>query len=207
MPPPESAFLAEIHAAPGDPCPKLVFADWLEEQGDLRGSLIRAQEQVKQAEDVQLIAERDALARQLWNAQQKNLRQQLLKQSPDRVQLVLAADTTGRTLSVFEYHFPKDRRPRQAIEALRALLRGEVDEAAWRSAQQAAQPAARLGGDRTGQAVDAICASDPVKMVSLSGRVGGAKEREWQLTRLVDLRLYGAEFPCAELQAGDQQGS
>ena len=43
MPPPESAFLAEIHAAPGDPCPKLVFADWLEEQGDPRAEFIRLQ--------------------------------------------------------------------------------------------------------------------------------------------------------------------
>lgn len=37
----EEAFWAAIEHAPEDALPKLVFADWLEEQGDLRGQCLR----------------------------------------------------------------------------------------------------------------------------------------------------------------------
>src|SRR5262245_59308007 len=37
----EADFIAEILAHPGDEGPLLVFADWLEERGDVRGELIR----------------------------------------------------------------------------------------------------------------------------------------------------------------------
>ncbi|MEK6234825.1 MAG: TIGR02996 domain-containing protein [Planctomycetales bacterium] len=37
----EQAFLAEIAPNPGDDAPRLIFADWLEECGDLRAELLR----------------------------------------------------------------------------------------------------------------------------------------------------------------------
>jgi uncharacterized protein (TIGR02996 family) len=39
----ESEFLLAVQAAPDDDAPRLVWADWLEEHGDPRGELIRAQ--------------------------------------------------------------------------------------------------------------------------------------------------------------------
>jgi uncharacterized protein (TIGR02996 family) len=37
----EAAFWAAIRAAPEDALPKLVFADWLDERGDVRGACLR----------------------------------------------------------------------------------------------------------------------------------------------------------------------
>lgn len=37
----EEAFLRAIREAPDDPAPRLIFADWLEEQGDPRCEIIR----------------------------------------------------------------------------------------------------------------------------------------------------------------------
>lgn len=41
LPAEELPFLAEIGAAPDDDGPRLVFADWLEERGDIRGEMLR----------------------------------------------------------------------------------------------------------------------------------------------------------------------
>ncbi|MEK6239356.1 MAG: TIGR02996 domain-containing protein, partial [Planctomycetales bacterium] len=37
----EQDFLREIAANPSDDAPRLIFADWLEERGDLRADLLR----------------------------------------------------------------------------------------------------------------------------------------------------------------------
>ena len=37
----ENAFLRAIRTAPGDATPRLVYADWLEERGDVRGEYLR----------------------------------------------------------------------------------------------------------------------------------------------------------------------
>src|SRR5207237_8177394 len=39
----DDAFLRTIAAAPDDDAPRLVYADWLEERGDPRGTSVRAQ--------------------------------------------------------------------------------------------------------------------------------------------------------------------
>jgi uncharacterized protein (TIGR02996 family) len=39
----EDAFLRGIRAHPGDDALRLVYADWLEERGDLRGNFLRLQ--------------------------------------------------------------------------------------------------------------------------------------------------------------------
>jgi uncharacterized protein (TIGR02996 family) len=43
----EAAFLRAAHAAPGDAAPRLVYADWLEERGDPRASVIRLGERLR----------------------------------------------------------------------------------------------------------------------------------------------------------------
>ena len=44
------AFLQRIRAYPDDDAPRLVFADWLDEQGDPRGDFIRVQVALAQLE-------------------------------------------------------------------------------------------------------------------------------------------------------------
>lgn len=44
----DSHFLAAIAAAPLDSLPKLVYADWLDERGDVRGELIRLEEETRE---------------------------------------------------------------------------------------------------------------------------------------------------------------
>jgi uncharacterized protein (TIGR02996 family) len=41
----DQAFLRAIRASPGDLSPRLVYADWLEERGDVRGEFLRVQAQ------------------------------------------------------------------------------------------------------------------------------------------------------------------
>jgi len=53
----EQDFFAAILDHPHDSVPRLVYADWLDEQGDARGELIRIQEQLRQVD----AANRDAL--------------------------------------------------------------------------------------------------------------------------------------------------
>ena len=44
----DAAFLAAIRAAPNDTASRLVYADWLEERGDLRSELVRIEEEMRQ---------------------------------------------------------------------------------------------------------------------------------------------------------------
>lgn len=54
-------WLADIRARPDDDAPRLVYADWLIEQGDARGELIRVQCQLARAKTDALLAEEAAL--------------------------------------------------------------------------------------------------------------------------------------------------
>jgi uncharacterized protein (TIGR02996 family) len=47
----EAAFLAAIRAAPGDPTPRLIYADWLDDRGDPRAEFVRLQHQLAEALD------------------------------------------------------------------------------------------------------------------------------------------------------------
>ena len=42
--PTDADFLAAVSAAGADRLPRLVYADWLDERGDVRGELIRLEE-------------------------------------------------------------------------------------------------------------------------------------------------------------------
>lgn len=54
-------WIADIRARPDDDAPRLVYADWLIEQGDARGELIRVQCQLARAKTEALVAEEAAL--------------------------------------------------------------------------------------------------------------------------------------------------
>jgi len=60
---------------------------------------------------------------------------------------IRAADCAERVLPYFEAAHPEDGRPRQAIEAGRAWVRGEITTAAARAAAFAAHAAARNATD------------------------------------------------------------
>lgn len=47
----EQAFLEAIRSNPGDVAQRLIYADWLEEQGDWRGEYIRRRQQLESAAD------------------------------------------------------------------------------------------------------------------------------------------------------------
>jgi uncharacterized protein (TIGR02996 family) len=44
----EAGFLQAIQENPNDPAPRLVYADWLEERGDVRGEFLRLEHQLTQ---------------------------------------------------------------------------------------------------------------------------------------------------------------
>jgi hypothetical protein len=61
----------------------------------------------------------------------------------DRELRLFAADCAERVLYIFEKHYPKDDRPRKAIQAARDFADGKIDAAAWAAARAAAWDAAR----------------------------------------------------------------
>jgi hypothetical protein len=70
-----------------------------------------------------------------------------LSENDRRVLAVWAADCAERTLAVFEAHAPGDTRPRDAIDGLRALARGELGIGRVRALAAHAHAAAREVGD------------------------------------------------------------
>ena len=83
----------------------------------------------------------------------------------DKIARLFACDCTERTLPIFEKKYPKDKRPRQAIEVARKFANGEATQKELAAAGDAAWAAA--GGD----AWDAARAA----------------EREWQTQQLREL--------------------
>ncbi|WP_152391857.1 putative immunity protein [Paenibacillus guangzhouensis] len=134
----------------------------------------------------------------------------LAKQTDHRLLARWATDCAEHVLSLFEAHCPGDNRPREAIEAGRAWVRGEIPMVEARAAafashtaardieHPAACAAARAAGHASatahvaGHAVHAAtyaakaaayAADDPSETSSSI-----AKERDWQYQRLLDLQ-------------------
>ncbi|MDQ4501607.1 putative immunity protein [Sinomonas sp. ASV322] len=66
-----------------------------------------------------------------------------------RAHTLMAAEAASRVLVLFERERPGDARPRRAVEAAFAWIRGEVDDAEARAASVAAEAAAK---EATGEA-------------------------------------------------------
>ena len=104
-----------------------------------------------------------------------------------------AADCAEHVLTYFEEKCPKDNRPRKAIEAVRAWVRGEITLSEARAAAFAAHAAARdadqAAARAAARAADHAAATAHVAgharhaatyAVIATGPIAAAKERDWQ---------------------------
>ena len=117
---------------------------------------------------------------------------------------VWAADCAERVLPYFEANYPQDNRPRLAIEAVRAWVRGEMKMTEARKAAFAAHAAARAADPVTGRTCSAARAAGHAAATahvathavhaaayaatSVRDTNGDTvEEREWQYQHLLEL--------------------
>ena len=126
---------------------------------------------------------------------------ELLSKRSHRTLVLWAADCAERVLPYFEEKYPKDNRPRKAIEAGRAWVRGEIALSEARTAAFAAHAAARdtnqdaacAAGRAAGHAAaTAHVAGHAVHASTYAAKAAScsadtSKERNWQFQRLLDL--------------------
>jgi len=121
-----------------------------------------------------------------------------------------AADCAERVLPYFEDKYPKDDRPRKAIEAGRAWVRGEMAMTEARAAAFAAHAAARDATDAAARsaaraaghaaatahvAAHARHAAAYAVTAAVDAGVTAATERDWQYRRLPE-HLRPVAFPA-----------
>ena len=123
---------------------------------------------------------------------------ELADKTDHRTLAIWATDGAEHVLSYFEERYPKDDRPRKAIEAGRAWVRGEISVGDARSAALAAHAAARVAEDGSPRAA-ARAAGHAAATAHMAGHAvhaadyaanANAKERDWQYQHLLDLRKY-----------------
>jgi hypothetical protein len=133
---------------------------------------------------------------------------ELVSKSEHKILAIWATDCAERVLPYFEEKYPEDNRPRKAIEAGRAWVRGELTmtearkaafatHAAARDANQVAEAcsAARAAGHASATAhvakhavYAATYAATAVRAAdSIHADAATAKERDWQYQHLLDL--------------------
>ncbi len=120
---------------------------------------------------------------------------------PDNMLLVLwAADCAEHVLPYFEKEYPKDDRPRKAIETVRVWVRGEIKFSEVRNVALAAHAAARDSKNLSACAA-ARSAGHAVATAHVAGHAphaanyavkaaeaaGVSDEREWQYSHLPEL--------------------
>ena len=125
-----------------------------------------------------------------------------------------AADCAEHVLGLFEKSCPDDDRPRRAVEAARAWVRGEIavgmarkaalaaHDAARHTAEPAARAAARAAGHAAataqlaGHAAQAATyAATAVSLAGVSDAAAAAGERRWQHRQIPD-HLVRVAFPA-----------
>lgn len=117
-----------------------------------------------------------------------------------RTLVIWAADCAEHVLPYFEEKYQKDNRPRKAIEACRAWVRGEISVGAARSAAFAAHASARDADEGMARAASRAAghaaatihvATHAVHTANYSAIAatfaGTDKERDWQYKHLLDL--------------------
>ena len=116
----------------------------------------------------------------------------------EQEQRLIAADFAEHVLPLFEADYPDDDRPRKAIEAARAFVRGQITieqleaarDAAWAAASAAASAAARdaaLAATRDAAlaaARDAAWAAAGDAARAAARAAAGDAERAWQQQRI-----------------------
>ena len=137
-----------------------------------------------------------------------------LDEEDHRLLVLWAADCAEHVLSCFEEKYQEDDRPRKAIEAGRAWVRGEltvskVREAAFGShaaARDAGHSAARAAARAAGHAAATAHVADHARhaaaysvtavAVAIPISATAATERDWQYRRLPE-RLRSVVFPLS----------
>lgn len=121
---------------------------------------------------------------------------ELADKTDHRTLAIWATDCAEHVLSYFEERYPKDDRPRKAIEAGRAWVRGEISVGDARSAAVAAHAAARASEEGAPRAA-ARAAGHAAATAHMAGHAvhaadyaANVKERDWQYQHLLDLRNY-----------------
>jgi hypothetical protein len=206
--------LADIHADPESPTLKLSYAAQFADWSDPRGELIRAQEAFrhnpKDSEAGNLCLR---LAAQILHSVPNRYRvlDRLCELLEDRYLVMFGADCAERALWLFEATRPGDDRPRRAIQAARAFAAGRIKmsemhaigEAAWRAARESGEDIAEQAGSAAATAAlfgAEIGGSNPLEYASFAigdyGKPGSSEgEGRWQTGRLIDLWLYGWDYP------------
>ena len=109
-----------------------------------------------------------------------------------RALAIWAAECAERVLPYFEEEYPKDNRPRKAVEAARAWARGEIAVSEARAAAFAAHAAARdVDRDHAGARAAARAAGHAATYAVTAATHAAAfaaavdaKERDWQYRHL-----------------------
>lgn len=113
-------------------------------------------------------------------------REMRLDKGDHRSLVLWATDCAEHVLPYFEEKYPKDDRPRKAVEAGRAWVRGEIALSEARAAAFAAHAAAR-DADQAAARAAARAAGHAAATAHVAGHAGHAattKERDWQYRHL-----------------------
>ena len=135
---------------------------------------------------------------------------ELVSKLDHKTLVIWATDCAQHVLPYFEEKYPKDNRPRKAIQAGRAWIRGEIAMSEARTAAFAAHAAARDANTDAARAAaraaghaaaTAHVADHAVHAATYAARATGhtvdsldvdaaiAKERVWQYQQLLNLRV------------------
>ena len=135
---------------------------------------------------------------------------ELLSKLDHKTLVIWATDCAQHALPYFEEKYTKDNRPRKAIQAGRAWIRGEIAMSEARTAAFAAHAAARDANPDAARAAaraaghaaaTAHVAGHAVHAATYAARAAGhtvdsidvdaaiAKERDWQYQQLLNLRV------------------
>lgn len=123
---------------------------------------------------------------------------ELLSKQDHRTLVLWAADCSEHVLPCFEEKCPKDNRPRKAIEAARAWVRGEIAVSVARTAAFAAHEAARDTNQVTARqaaraaghaAATAHIPGHAVHAATYAAKAAAntVQERNWQCQLLLDM--------------------
>ena len=113
----------------------------------------------------------------------------------DRIARLFACDCAERVLPIYEKDYPKDKRPRQAIEVARRYAEGKASDselaAAWTAARAAAWDAAWTAARAAAWAAawdaawDAVWDAARDAAMDATWAAAWAAERQWQAKRLM----------------------
>ena len=182
--PVEDDFLSIIRSKPDKITPQLVYADWLDEQGDPRGELIRLLVEVREMLNKHKSWRhfRRAVAESFGSADP----QELIDLLDAKQQRLFACDCAESVLPRFEREHPDCDTPRKAIEAVRRYTNGEISIQEVTAARDACWAAGRPSRAVAGYAWYAATYSRDAAVAALSDTNGKPSARlVWLTERLL----------------------